>query len=281
MNEPTIKKVSQFFFVTGMLPLIVLSGMIIISCIGFTLLESVWFYLMGSGLVCISVSGILKLFIKSERKDALKLSLFIFLVIIGFAAVMFLILAPVVHHQNAYKAMSEPFLSCVKEYVNSKGLVDDPNNYNPYIIGKVIIVDNVINDNNALEEEIWKPVIGIDDIERGPSQRINGCEYFKLPVELRAVTPDEVGTIIWLKWDSILEGRYGDHFAAPGANRILCEAVVIDKGKNVIIGRKSFRGGTPPSHTRFSSTSKYNTRYGFRPTAEIVDYITSLPRNSN
>ena len=198
---------------------------------------------------------------------------------------------PMQYRRNKYKVMSEPFQPYVKDYINTIDLNNDLKNYTPFIIGKIVIVD-VVSDDKSLEEVIWKQVIPTNHIKEGPSQRINGCEYFKLPLDLRATTPKDVETIILLKWKRLTVGKYGKphYIRARGREielplatscRIECEVMVIDKTTKTIVDRKIFHGGDPPKSIRMESDSDYGPHFGSRPTKQIVDYIASLPRKNH
>jgi hypothetical protein len=113
-----------------------------------------------------------------------------------------------------------------------------------YLTGKVITVD--INKNE------------IDQI------------YFDLPEDLVAKTPEEVGTIIWLNWGEVLVGRYTD---GAGGYRIICEVTIIDKANSEIIDKETLSGSDPISVKEGSGN-----RYGSKPTSEVIDYISTLPR---
>jgi len=113
-----------------------------------------------------------------------------------------------------------------------------------YISGKVITIDT--NENK------------IDQI------------YFDLPEELMAKSPEEVSTIIWLNWGEVLVGRYTD---GAGGYRIICEVTIIDKAKSAIVDKEIFSGPDPLSVKEGSGD-----RYGSKPTSEVIDYISTLPR---
>jgi len=133
----------------------------------------------------------------------------------------------------------------VQEYTVITGLNPDFQSENSYIRGKVITVD-----------------IGENKIDR---------IYFDLPGDMAAKNPEEVGTIIWLKWEDVRVGTY-----IPGggtAYERTCEVTIIDKLEAIIVDKKSFTGTEPPP-----TMLREGDGYGSKPTDEIVDYLESLPR---
>ena len=133
----------------------------------------------------------------------------------------------------------------VQEYTVISGLNPGFQSENPYIRGKVITVD--IGENK------------LDQI------------YFDLPGDMTAKNPEEVGTIIWLKWEDVRVGTYSP--SGEAAYRITCEVTLIDKPEAILIDKKSFTGSEPPP-----TMLREGDGYGSKPTDEIVDYLESLPR---
>jgi len=115
------------------------------------------------------------------------------------------------------------------------------------------------------ESYISGKVITIDTDERKIDQI-----YFDLPKELVAKSPAEVSTIIWLDWGEVLVGRYTD---GAGGYRIICEVTIIDKAKSAIVDKEVISGSDPLSVKEGSGD-----RYGSKPTSEVIDYISTLPR---
>lgn len=263
------------------------------SCVIFTVtknkfVHTMWGLFMAACAACLLAMQIMKLMIKSERKEAQKCLLIVLLTIGGIAVISFLVVGPMVHRRSKYRAISEAFQSYVTEYTDIDVLNDKSYNYSPYIVGKVVIVDDLISRpksrDYSLEIEVWKRVIPTDHIKAGPSKRINGSEFMQLPIELRAKSPEEVGTIILLRWDATLEGTYGKPYdgrgqrvIVSGAYRITCEATIIDKARNLVIDKRFFQGGPPP---RTIPSKRHGVQYGSKPTKDIVNYIKSLPLRS-
>lgn len=146
-----------------------------------------------------------------------------------------------------------PFNNYLCEYISIPHLrreavyiEDIEDNSAAYIKGKIITVDQ--NDGK------------IDDI------------YFDLPEEWRATQPEEVGTVMWLEWGKEIVGHYTD-----GAEAYVNTArvTIIDNSIPAIIDRKIFRGSYPSWVKR-----RRGTRFGSKPTGEIVNYIKRLPKEA-
>ena len=91
-----------------------------------------------------------------------------------------------------------------------------------------------------------------------------------LPDDLRAADPGEVGTVVWLRWETELVGSY----TGGGPAWIWkCQVTVIDKSQRALLGEREFRGSDPPQTTANSGGD-----YGSKPVGEVVNYLTKLPR---
>jgi len=177
---------------------------------------------------------------------------------------------------KSYERLASPFSTDLPGYSKTSGW-EDRTGDGPYISGKIVMVDlqPAYRDNEFRVE-----------LNKGKPHRhweeINYEEFVKLPDELRAATPNEVKTIVQLRWMTRLEGRYaheikvGDRRVPVGGSalRILAELTVIDKERSAIVGRRTIAGGSPPS-----SSTGGETRYGSRPTDQIVSFIKGLPRS--
>ena len=95
--------------------------------------------------------------------------------------------------------------------------------------------------------------------------------YFRLPEEIRSVSPDDVGTILWLQCGKQDVGRYEG--GAP-ARVQTCEVTLIDKATFSVVAQRDFRGSEPPEKI----SSKSSEGVGAAPTAEILSYLKGLPR---
>ena len=93
--------------------------------------------------------------------------------------------------------------------------------------------------------------------------------YFELPKELRAASPDDVATVVWLTWR---EEKVSEYEGGKPAYVERCEVSVIDRKENVVLGKKEFRGGDPPK----ALSRNLSKGVGPRPYKEIADYLVSL-----
>jgi hypothetical protein len=137
------------------------------------------------------------------------------------------------------------FEAHLQEYTVITGLNPDFQSENSYIRGKVITVD-----------------IGKNKIDQ---------IYFNLPKDMVAKNPEEVGTIVWLKWEDVRVGTYSP--SGDAAYEITCEVTIIDKTEAIIVDKKSFTGTSPPP-----TMLREGPGYGSKPTDEVVNYLKSLPR---
>jgi hypothetical protein len=116
-----------------------------------------------------------------------------------------------------------------------------------YVVGKIIVINRQERTIDALNDD----------------PRLS---------DLRAQSPREVGTIIWIDCSEAVVGTYmsGSH-----GYQWNCNVTVIDKAKNVIITTQSFSGPLPPEVKECCSDW-----HGDRPDTEMVNFIESLPRRS-
>lgn len=152
--------------------------------------------------------------------------------------------------RSVNKAPFEPYLAdYTKAVVFPEEVASDPDEEPvapepPALVGKVVVIDRK-------EREV-------DDL------------HFDLPETLRAKEPEEVGTVVWVEWGQIQEGSYTDGSAAYIQT---CVVTVIDREKWEVLGRNTFQGASPPSFKKGGGS-----RTGSKPTKEIVQYLSSLPR---
>jgi hypothetical protein len=95
--------------------------------------------------------------------------------------------------------------------------------------------------------------------------------YYDLPDDLRPAAPDQVGTVVWLRWDKVKVGQYGNN--GGDANVQTCDVTVIDLAARRVVDQRRFVGGEPPQSSRRGSSAS-----GSKPTEPIVAYLKSLPR---
>jgi hypothetical protein len=99
--------------------------------------------------------------------------------------------------------------------------------------------------------------------------------YRQLPADLRANTPEEVDTVVWLEWGEERLGKTRSeppmtHYTLEGI-RYTCKVTIIDKRTNCKVGETSFQGSDPRGKGNYA---------GDKPYAEILAYLTKLPRRS-
>jgi hypothetical protein len=90
-----------------------------------------------------------------------------------------------------------------------------------------------------------------------------------LPLDLRAHTPEQVGTIAWLAFSGIKVGQYPPNIDAIQQT---CHVTLIDKQRGVIIAEHDFKGGDPP--VRLNG----NVNYGSKPERAVIEWLSALPR---
>lgn len=96
--------------------------------------------------------------------------------------------------------------------------------------------------------------------------------FFALPAALRASGPDEVGTVVLLKWGVAFVGHFENRAGVDqgSASVSKCEVTVIDKSIPAILERRTFQ----------SKAVVRGIDGGAKPIAEIVEYLAQLPRES-
>jgi hypothetical protein len=93
-----------------------------------------------------------------------------------------------------------------------------------------------------------------------------------LPNDLRAATPEEATTVVWLQWDKREVGTYS---SGGKAYQWFCDVTVIDlKSKGRIAGQ-NFAGERPPQ--RFVGR-RGESRTGDKPTEAVLNYLKGLRR---
>jgi len=95
--------------------------------------------------------------------------------------------------------------------------------------------------------------------------------YFDLPDELRAETPEDVATVVLIKWSKIEVGKYSDGRAAEIQVGLVTVVNVEDKQ---VVGRSIFQGADPPKSRKSSQSGS-----GPKPEQPIINYLKGLPRS--
>jgi hypothetical protein len=141
-------------------------------------------------------------------------------------------------------ATRERFAPFMEEFTNSSQFHESDGE--AYIIGKIAVINKTESD--------------LDDTHFS----------YKLD-ELRAASPEDVGTIVWLECKEQLRGTYD---SGSKGYRWACDVTTIDKGEGVIVGQEKIYGDDPPDSKR-----SRGDWHGSRPTDNIIAYIAELPTN--
>jgi hypothetical protein len=96
--------------------------------------------------------------------------------------------------------------------------------------------------------------------------------HFDLPDNMRAATPADVTTVVWLAWDKRQVGKYT---SGGTAYQWFCEVTVIDLKSKAKIAGSNFSGTAPPQSFRGKSGE---SRTGDKPTEAVLNYLKGLPR---
>jgi hypothetical protein len=102
--------------------------------------------------------------------------------------------------------------------------------------------------------------------------------YRLLPSDLRASTPAEVGTVVWLQFELVECGRFAD---GDPVYREDCHVYVVDVAAQQLVARKTFQGGPAPRSRTYPTFGKTRGKVykGTRvPDAVIRQYLQALPR---
>ena len=96
--------------------------------------------------------------------------------------------------------------------------------------------------------------------------------HFEIPDGLRAATPEEVTTIVWLEWDRREVAKYT---SGGSAYQWFCTLTVIDLKTKGRITSQAFTGSDPP---KMAFGKRFESHEGDKPTQEIPNFLTKLPR---
>ena len=97
--------------------------------------------------------------------------------------------------------------------------------------------------------------------------------FFSLPADLRAAGPDEVGTVVLVKWGVAFPGHFEDKSGRDlgVGSATTGELTLIDRSISAILERRTFQ----------SKAVVRGIDGGAKPIDEIVDYLAKLPRESS
>jgi hypothetical protein len=139
--------------------------------------------------------------------------------------------------------------------------------------------------NAKMDEYLARPSAGgAGDMDRRPQikgkvvivdrkARLLDDMHWDLSGDLRADTPDEVGTVVWVDWGSESVGTYTTGRVATIST---CTVSVIDFASHTLLARKVFKGAEPPYSVQRPKSEKGPIE-GPKPTGEILTYLESLP----
>jgi hypothetical protein len=91
-----------------------------------------------------------------------------------------------------------------------------------------------------------------------------------LPDDMRAATPEEVTTVVQLRYT---EQTVGEYTGGGRALKVTCNVTVVDRASRVVLGTASFTGEDPPQFTR---TSAGEDDRGALPTQAIIGFLKQL-----
>ena len=88
----------------------------------------------------------------------------------------------------------------------------------------------------------------------------------------RSASANDVGTVVWLRWDSHELGRYSN---GGSAVKIDCDVVVYDVARKAIVARERIEGEEPPQTVKQPRGSKVG--WGKLPTEKVMKFLQELP----
>jgi len=98
--------------------------------------------------------------------------------------------------------------------------------------------------------------------------------YFDLPEDRRATKPEEVDSVVHLKWDKKVKGYYakeGSNDTSKPGYWQTCDVLVVDRQSGEVQAMSHFQGSDPPEKSSSSAS-------GSKPTDKVVTWLTGLQR---
>jgi hypothetical protein len=148
-------------------------------------------------------------------------------------------------HRHRLASKAEAFTSVLAKYADLRKLPDG--HLSPYVTQKILAI--------------------------APTAEISPL-HLKIPKNLRAITPDEVGTVLIVEYTENVVGRY------QGGGKALvqvCSVDVIDVNARSKLATRVFRGTDPPSAKPLSRSDAS----GSSPDHDILKFIKKLPRRTS
>lgn len=90
--------------------------------------------------------------------------------------------------------------------------------------------------------------------------------YFDLPEDLRAASPADVKTVLFLRWERLQTHKYSS--GRPGYTQI-CQLDVVDLETKKLLKSMDFKGSPPPS----SISSRQSSGQGSSPADQVVLFL--------
>lgn len=111
------------------------------------------------------------------------------------------------------------------------------------------------------------------DVEK---RAVDFWTYSKLPQELKAMDPSDIGTVALITWGWKLVGDYVDHETREKtgeAYRSTADVALVDVNARVVVARQSFDGDDPAGG--LTREGDYRSE---RPMFKVLAYLERLPR---
>jgi len=179
-------------------------------------------------------------------------------------------------NQPCVKKSFEPLMSRLTSMNNYVDQSDEDG----YTVGKIAVInrkESVYSDNIKVYVPYDKDYI---------ANRLHHIHFNTRLAKFRAAKPDQAHTLIFLHWSKELLGEISRRQLKTFI--IVCEVVVVDQDKRIIVSRRFFKGKAPKKSKRLNTTEstgeskiknnkKVKEIWGRAPKKAIVDFILSLP----
>ncbi len=91
--------------------------------------------------------------------------------------------------------------------------------------------------------------------------------YFDTPEEIKAKTPAEIKTVVFLTWTRNQVGTYGP--SNKPAYRNSCKVDIVDRQTKTLLQSNTFVGPTPPA----TISSRSSSGEGARPNDDVIQFV--------
>lgn len=101
---------------------------------------------------------------------------------------------------------------------------------------------------------------------------LDGLYFTNLPAELRATSPKDLGTEVWLIPDEQFVGKYDN-----GSEAYKCsyDVIVYDMGRNAVVARERIEGENPPQKRDFRTNDTSAVKRW--PFEKLMKFLQDLP----